>query len=70
MSLRKVKLGVLLWKTIIYRIIVTLTQIVVTYLFTGNISLSVSLSIVWNIINTIEYFVLDYAFLRRVKIQE
>ena len=68
-KLRKVKIGMLLWKTLIYRIIVTFTQIVVTYFFTKNMELSISLSIVWNIINTVEYFVLDYAFLRRFKIQ-
>lgn len=61
---RKVKTGLILKKAIAYRIVVTLSQIILMYLFTRSLELSIGFSIFWNIWNTGEYFAFDYLFSR------
>ena len=68
MKLRRIKLGLLIKKSIAYRILVILTQILFMWILTKNIVFSIGASILWNIINTIEYFGFDYIFARMFKI--
>jgi len=68
MKLRKVRTDLLLKKAITYRIFVTCSQILLMWLFTRDIYLSTSFSIIWNIINTVEYFSFDYLFARLYKV--
>ncbi len=68
MKLRKVKLGLLVKKSIAYRALVITTQILFMWIITNNIPFAVGTSIGWNIINTIEYFGFDYLFARLFKV--
>ena len=68
MKLRKVKTGLLIKKAIAYRLFVVVTQIILTYALTNDIGFSVFLSLIWNIINTLEYFSFDYIFSRLYKV--
>jgi len=65
---REVDTYLLIKKSIAYRVIVILSQIVMAYIFTKNIEFSVGFSIIWNVVNTIEYFGFDYVFSRLYKI--
>ena len=67
---KKVKIGLLVWKSIFYRVLITGLQTVVTYLFTKNIALSISLSVVWNLINTLTYFIYDWVFSTNFEVRE
>ena len=68
MKLREIRTGLLVKKSIAYRIIVIITQIIFMWCITRNLTFSVSVSLLWNVINTIEYFGFDYVFLRIYKV--
>ena len=68
MKLRKVKTNLLIKKSIAYRILVIFTQILFMWTLTGNISFAIGSSILWNMINTVEYFGFDYVFARLFKV--
>ena len=63
MKHRKLNLKVLLIKTIVYRMIVLIIQIFFTYLFIKDFKKSISISLWWNGLNVIIYYVYDYGFL-------
>ena len=64
MKLREVRTGLLVKKAITYRIFVLFTQMIFMWLLTKNAAFAVTASILWNIINTVEYFGFDYVFAR------
>ena len=66
--LRDIKTGLLVKKAIVYRIFVVITQILIMWLITNDWYLSAGFSIIWNIINTLEYFGFDYIFARLYKV--
>ena len=66
--MRKVKIRLLVWKAIVYRVLIVFLQISVTYLFTKDMRVSVNLSIIWNILNALTYFFYDLAFTSKFKI--
>ncbi|UCD03739.1 MAG: DUF2061 domain-containing protein [Candidatus Woesearchaeota archaeon] len=59
---RKVKVGLLIWKSIVYRILIIGLQTIVTYFFIRDLKLSFGISVIWNIINAITYFLYDWVF--------
>jgi hypothetical protein len=66
--LRKIKVGLLIRKAVVYRVVVLFTQIGFMWSLTRNIEFSVMASILWNIINTVEYFGFDYVFAKLYKV--
>jgi uncharacterized membrane protein len=46
-----------LFKTITYRILIVVSTFIVTYLLTGHLKLSLTITIGANIINTVLYFI-------------
>jgi hypothetical protein len=68
MKLRKVRLDLLIWKAIAYRIFVLCTQMIFMWILTHDLTFSVGVSIAWNILNTAEYFGFDYIFARLYKV--
>ena len=65
---REVNTGLLVKKSIVYRLVVTITQMLIAYILTDNLTFSIGFSLIWNIINTLEYFGFDYVFSRFYKI--
>lgn len=65
---REVNTGLLLKKSIAYRIFVTCSQMILAYALTNNVEFSIGFSLLWNVVNTIEYFGFDYVFSRYWKI--
>lgn len=70
-KLRKIRVKLLLGKTIVYRLFISVVQIFLTYLYMkmriSSVPLSVlaiEMGILWNILNTFLYFLYDYIFCR------
>ncbi|MFW6130723.1 MAG: DUF2061 domain-containing protein [Atribacterota bacterium] len=68
--MRNINKTLLVFKSIIYRIMVMLIQVGFTYLFTKNVKLSIRISVVWNLITMVLYYFYDYMFLSIFKIGE
>lgn len=66
--IRKLKTKLLVWKAILYRLLISIFEVIVLYALTGNIMLSIGTSLILNIINIAFYFVYDYVFLQHFKI--
>jgi uncharacterized membrane protein len=65
---RKVRIRLLIKKTLAYRLLVTVTQILLAYIFTHDVGFSVGFSLIWNVVNTLEYFGFDYVFSKLYKV--
>lgn len=65
---REIKARLLFIKSIVYRIFVVISNFLVIWLFTGNLKFSIGFTIVWNIINTLEYFGFDFLFSKYFKV--
>jgi len=48
-----------LYKAIVYRIVVIISQLICLYLYTGELSLSVGFSLLFGLIATIEYIIFE-----------
>ena len=65
---RPIKTKLLIYCTILYRLILVLLQTLFFWILTRDIKFALGSSLVWNVINTIYYFVYHYVFLKKFKI--
>ncbi len=70
MKFRKIESKLLILKSIIYRVLIIGIQIGFTYFFIRDIKMSIHISLWWNLINAILYYIYDYGFLSLFKIGE
>lgn len=54
-----ITLQFIFWKTIIYRILIILIQIGFTRLFVSDIVVCINISILWNLLNVLLYFLYE-----------
>jgi uncharacterized membrane protein len=59
----KVDKSKLFIKALIYRVLIIGIQTVVTYFFIKDITQSFKISLIWNIINIVLYYIYDYLYL-------
>lgn len=74
--MRKIKTKLLVLKTLAYRPVVIIIQSIVTFLYyklrkpASLAQGAIELSIVWNVINAVMYYIYDYFFMVHWKIGE
>jgi len=60
--MRVINKKILILKTIIYRLLIIITQIIFTWLFLNDMRLAINMSILWNVLNMIQYYSFEYVF--------
>jgi len=68
MTLRKIRVGLLLKSGVAYRVFIIGVQTCFFWIATGEFKLAISISIVWNIINMGCYYLYHYWFARLFKL--
>lgn len=66
--MRQINYKLILWKTLLYRLLIVGIQIMFTYGCTKNWNLSVRIGIYWNILNVTLYYIYDILFLSFKKV--
>ena len=46
-------------KALVYRVIIILSQLICLFLYTGNIKVSIEFALLFGIVSTIEYIILE-----------
>lgn len=67
-KLRKIRLKILGWQGIIYRLFIILCNTIFFWILTGEFRIAITISIGWNIINMCLYYLYHYFFARAFKL--
>ena len=70
MKLRKIKLKVLILQGAVYRVILIVSQTLFTWIIIGEFSLALGLSLAWNFVNILIYYLYHYICARLFKLGE
>jgi hypothetical protein len=68
MTFRKINVGLLTWNTLVYRLFVIIEQALFMWVITGEWKFSLGVSLGWNAVNTVTYWLYHYFFLRMFKV--
>lgn len=56
-------------KAIVYRIFVTCTMFLLAWIWTDSVTFSVGFTLIWNIINTLEYYGFDVIWFKVLQLK-
>lgn len=68
MHLRSIRLKILAWQGIIYRVFIICCNTAFFWILTGEFKIAISVSLAWNAINMGLYYLYHYSFARLFKL--